>query len=101
MSTFLSFIGGGGRPARLRVIGPERSASAGITVRLCRAAPQSLKKVRLTQTIRDGGLGLKEAMAVTEQVMLGDAVTVTLPKVHDREALIERLSAIGVMVSPE
>jgi hypothetical protein len=55
-----------------------------------------LDKVKLTQTMRDGGIPLKRAVAVTESVLAGRRVSVHLDQFDSVEAAASALTAIGV-----
>jgi hypothetical protein len=55
-----------------------------------------LNKVRLTQTLRDGGMPLGEAVAITESVLAGRVVRVHLGQFASTQAAAEALTAIGI-----
>lgn len=85
---------GAAKPAQGPDIGPEASDSPGLAVTIVRT-PRPLNKVRLTQVIRDHGVRLKEARAITKRVSNGEVVTVVLPLAADRRGIIDAIEGAG------
>src|SRR3546814_5386639 len=72
MSRFLKFTAFGVRQEQGRGVHPDRSDS-GVDVTV-RGWKQGLNKVRLTQTLRDGGMGLDAAIRTTGAILAGREV---------------------------
>lgn len=58
-----------------------------------------LNMVAVTQALRDGGYGLKQAMAITERVLDGETVEVAPPSADRLAELEVRLKAAGLPVA--
>jgi hypothetical protein len=83
------------QPAQRREDGPESSASRGVEVAIKGWRP-GLNKVRLTQALRDGGLGLQKASKLTGAVLDGQEIRVRLEQFETVAAARSALMAIGV-----
>ena len=72
-----------------------RSPSAGFALRL-RGWRPGFDKVRFTRLLRDGGLGLSEAVELTGRLLADQEVSVRLGQYVDRAAAVAALTEIGV-----
>ena len=72
-----------------------RSSSAGIELRL-RGWRPGFDKVRFTRLLRDGGLGLREAVDLTGRLLADQEVSVRLGQYVDRAAAVAAFTEIGV-----
>lgn len=83
------------RPAPDPAAGGRRSASGGVEV-IVRGWRPGLSKVRLTQTFREGGVGLSQATRLTGRVLEGQAVRVRLGQFRSLSAARRALAEIGI-----
>ena len=59
---------------------------------------EGLKKVSMTETLHDlGGLDLAAAKGVTDRVLDGESVAISLQSAQAAEALAARLSSLGAL----
>ena len=72
-----------------------RSPSAGFALRL-RGWRPGFDKVRFTRLLRDGGLGLREAVDLTGRLLADQETLIRLGQYADRSATVARLADIGV-----
>jgi hypothetical protein len=84
-----------GPPAPPRAASRRRSSSAGVELRL-RGWRPGFDKVRFTRLLRDGGLGLSEAVALTGRLLADEEIVVRLRHLDDRHAASSALAEIGV-----
>ena len=82
-------------PAPARAASRPRSSSAGIELRL-RGWRPGFDKVRFTRLLRDGGLGLGEAVELTGRLLADQEIVVRLAQFDDRQAAATELVDIGV-----
>lgn len=82
--------------ARAEFPGPSVS---GVDLRIAWDGRTALRKVRLTQLVRDGGVRLRDAARVTSRVVDGEVVDVHLPQFGSAADVAEALRAIGVTVA--
>src|SRR3546814_20438346 len=94
MSRFLKFTAFGVRQEQGRGVHPDRSDS-GVDVTV-RGWKQGLNKVRLTQTLRDGGMGLDAALRTTGAILDGREVRVHLSPFDSITATKKALLTIQV-----
>jgi hypothetical protein len=83
---------------RARAVLPGPSVS-GVDLRIAWDGRTALRKVRLTQLVRDGGVRLRDAARVTGRVVDGEVVEVHLPAYGSTADVAEALRAIGVAVT--
>ena len=83
---------------RDRAAFPGPSVS-GVDLRIAWDGRTALRKVRLTQLMRDGGVRLRDAARVTGRVVDGDVVDLHLPWYGSPVDVAEALRAIGVEVT--
>jgi hypothetical protein len=83
---------------RDRAAFPGPSVS-GVDLRIAWDGRTVLRKVRLTQLVRDGGMRLRDAARVTGRVVDGEVVDVHLPRFGSAADVAEALRAIGVTVA--
>jgi hypothetical protein len=83
---------------RDRAAFPGPSVS-GVDLRIAWDRRTALRKVRLTQLVRDGGVRLRDAARVTGRVVDGDVVDLHLPWYGSPVDVAEALRAIGVEVT--
>ena len=72
-----------------------RSSSTGIELRL-RGWRPGFDKVRFTRLLRDGGLGLGEAVDLTGRLLADQEIVVRLTQFADRQAAATELADVGV-----
>ena len=82
-------------PAPARAGSRPRSSSAGIEPRL-RGWRPGFDKVRFTRLLRDGGLGLGEAVELTGRLLNDQEISVHLGQYDDRHTAVAVLTDIGV-----
>ena len=82
-------------PPPARAASHPRSSSTGIELRL-RGWRPSFDKVRFTRLLRDGGLGLGEAVDLTDRLLADHEIVVRLAQFDDRQAAATELFDIGV-----
>ncbi len=83
---------------RDRAAFPGPSVS-GVDLRIAWDGRTALRKVRLTQLVRDGGIRLRDAARVTGRVVEGEVVDLHLPAYGSTADVAEALRAIGVAVT--
>jgi len=81
--------------AQGRAVSPASSGSPGVDVTL-RGWKVGLNKVRLTRTLRDGGLPLADASLATGRLLDGEAVRVHVDQFATVEAARDEMRGIGV-----
>ena len=96
MLMHLSYMDGSARPAQTPDTCRDVSGS-GVSVILSGWEP-GFNKVRFTQVVRDGGLGLRDAMSITRRVLNHETVQLSLPAYTDRRSVVARLRDIGTHV---
>jgi hypothetical protein len=88
----------GAPQGRDRAAFPGPSVS-GVDLRIAWDGRTALRKVRLTQIVRDGGVRLRDAARVTSRVVDGEVVDLHLPRYASTQDVAEALRAIGVAVT--
>jgi hypothetical protein len=83
---------------RDRAAFPGPSVS-GVHLRIAWDGRTALRKVRLTQLVRDGGVRLRDAARVTGRVVDGEVVDLHLPRYGSTADVMKELRAIGVVVT--
>ena len=71
------------------------SSSTGVELRL-RGWRPGFDKVRFTRQLRDGGVGLSEAVDLTERLLADEEISVRLGQFEDRVTAVAEFSDIGV-----
>ena len=95
MSRALKYVDSAAPRDGTRAGNPARSASGGVVLVLEGWKP-GLNKVRLTQTLRDGGNDLATASRMTAELLDGKAVKVRLQQFDSIAAAQTALVGIGV-----
>ncbi len=95
MSLRSRYTDSNGRPAQSPVENRESCVSGGVDIRIKGWTP-GLEKVRLTKTLRAGGVGLREAAKMTGDVLKGEEVRVHLDQFETIEEARTALRGIGV-----
>jgi hypothetical protein len=72
---------------------------SGVDLRIAWDGRTALRKVRLTQLVRDGGIRLRDAARVTGRVVDGEVVDLHLPAYGSTADVAEALRTIGVAVT--
>ena len=85
MSRSWNFLGSGEPRAQTRVMSRDRSCSGGVYVTLKGWRP-GLNKVRLTQSLRDGGVKLADAVRLTGEILEGREIRVHLDQFESVDA---------------
>lgn len=98
MSTNLSFRERLEQPALAPATAPPTSGFAAHAV-LRRITPLR-RPVSVAETLRDLGLGLRQAHAILNRLAADEDVVITLPAVSDRVAAGETLWNLGVYMKP-
>src|SRR5712692_9085866 len=96
MSMSLKSAASRARLEQTRADSPVPSGSLGVDVSIKGWRP-GMNKVRLTQTLRDGGLGLRAASQQTGELLKGGAIRVRLQQFDSVTAARAALTAVGVL----